>query len=131
MWLGAISPAFYRVSTFVAGTFQYVCCAMAQVRKVGESMASTISNPPVEPALHISLSGYALLDTPMLNQGSAFSEDERRDLKLLGLLPFHPSTIDEQLARAYENYKRKDWTLSGTFFSAPPIEEMEEMAGRA
>jgi malate dehydrogenase (oxaloacetate-decarboxylating) len=71
-------------------------------------MSSTIANQPVEPTLEISVTGHALLDTPLLNQGSGFSEEERRDLGLLGLLPFHPSTIDEQLARAYENYERKD-----------------------
>src|SRR3989337_1023329 len=54
------------------------------------------------------LTGHLLLDSPLLNKGSAFSEDERRKLGLLGLLPFHPSTIEEQLARTYENYRRKD-----------------------
>ncbi|MGH9880877.1 MAG: hypothetical protein ACRD6N_05525 [Pyrinomonadaceae bacterium] len=54
------------------------------------------------------LNGHLLLDNPLLNKGSAFSEEERRKLGLLGLLPFHPSTIEEQLARTYENYKRKD-----------------------
>ena len=54
------------------------------------------------------LTGHLLLDNPLLNKGSAFSEDERRKLDLVGLLPFHPSTIEEQLARTYENYKRKD-----------------------
>lgn len=54
-----------------------------------------------------SLSGHLLLDNPLLNKGSAFSEDERRRLGLLGLLPFHSSTIEEQLARTYENYASK------------------------
>lgn len=54
-----------------------------------------------------SLTGQLLLDNPLLNKGSAFSEEERRKLRLLGLLPFHSSTIEEQLARTYENYTRK------------------------
>jgi malate dehydrogenase (oxaloacetate-decarboxylating) len=58
--------------------------------------------------LKTKLTGHLLLDNPLLNQGSAFSEEERRELGLLGLLPFHSSTIEEQLARSYENYKRKD-----------------------
>lgn len=53
------------------------------------------------------LTGQLLLDNPLLNKGSAFSEDERRELGLLGLLPPHSSSIEEQLARTYENYRQK------------------------
>jgi len=58
--------------------------------------------------LDVNLSGHQLLDEPLLNKGSGFSESERRELGLLGLLPLHCSTIEEQLARVYENYRRKD-----------------------
>jgi len=54
------------------------------------------------------VAGQRLLDDPLLNKGSAFSETERRELGLLGLLPLHTSTMEEQLARVYENYQRKD-----------------------
>jgi len=60
------------------------------------------------PYLNTGLSGHQLLDEPLLNKGSGFSEAERRELGLLGLLPLHCSTIEEQLARVYENYQRKD-----------------------
>ncbi|MFL6334882.1 MAG: NAD-dependent malic enzyme [Pyrinomonadaceae bacterium] len=59
-------------------------------------------------ALPVSLTGYLLLDNPTLNKGSAFSQEERREFGLVGLLPSHTSTIDEQSARAYENYRRKE-----------------------
>lgn len=59
-------------------------------------------------ALQPELTGQSLLDNPFLNKGTAFSEEERRKLGLLGLLPFHPSGIEEQLRRTYENYQRKD-----------------------
>ncbi|NTV63158.1 MAG: oxaloacetate-decarboxylating malate dehydrogenase, partial [Oscillochloris sp.] len=58
-------------------------------------------------SLRVALRGHQILDTPMLNKGSGFSEEERRELGLLGLLPPHVSTIDEQLTRAYENYRQK------------------------
>ena len=45
------------------------------------------------------ITGQRLLDDPLLNKGSAFSETERRELGLLGLLPLHTSTIEEQLAK--------------------------------
>jgi malate dehydrogenase (oxaloacetate-decarboxylating) len=60
-----------------------------------------------EGLIETSLTGQLLLDNPLLNKGSAFSEDERRELGLLGLLPPHSSTVEEQLARTYENYRRK------------------------
>ena len=62
-----------------------------------------------EPELQTTpVAGQRLLDDPLLNKSSAFSETERRELGLLGLLPLHTSTIEEQLARVYENYQRKD-----------------------
>lgn len=70
----------------------------------------------VEGALEVELTGYPLLDNPMLNKGSAFSESERREFGLLGLLPPHPSTIEEQLARTYENYRRKETDLERYIF---------------
>lgn len=50
-------------------------------------------------ATEAGLTGYRLLDHPMLNEGSAFPEAERRRLGLLGLLPNHCSTVEEQLTR--------------------------------
>jgi malate dehydrogenase (oxaloacetate-decarboxylating) len=76
----------------------------------------TASCGEAEPPLEISIKGHLLLDIPLLNKGSAFVEDERRELGLLGLVPFHHSTIDEQLARTYENYKRKDSDLERYIF---------------
>lgn len=60
--------------------------------------------------------GHHLLDDPLLNEGSAFSEAERRRLNLLGLLPYHCSTVEEQLTRVYANYKRKDNDLERYIF---------------
>ncbi len=66
----------------------------------------------------ISTTGQSLLDDPLLNKSSAFPEEERRELGLLGLLPLHTSTIEEQLARVYENYQRKDTDIERYIFLA-------------
>ncbi|MBI1763453.1 MAG: NAD-dependent malic enzyme [Acidobacteria bacterium] len=66
--------------------------------------------------LGVFIAGHELLENPVLNKGSAFSEVERRAFGLLGLLPFHPSTIEEQLARTYENYRRKETDLERYIF---------------
>lgn len=69
-----------------------------------------------ETPMKTSLTGQVLLDNPLLNKGSAFPEDERREFGLLGLLPLHCSTIEEQLARTYENYHRKESDLERYVF---------------
>ena len=66
--------------------------------------------------METSLTGQLLLDNPLLNKGSAFPEDERREFGLLGLLPLHCSTIEEQLVRTYENYRRKESDLERYVF---------------
>src|SRR3984885_6222826 len=54
------------------------------------------------------LRGMELLNTPILNQGTAFGDEERTRLGLHGLLPPQVETLDEQVVRAYGAYKRKD-----------------------
>ena len=49
-----------------------------------------------------------LLNRQGLNKGTAFTEEERTEFGLHGLLPPHVETLDEQVVRAYEAYKRKD-----------------------
>lgn len=49
-----------------------------------------------------------LLNTPALNKGTAFTDEERTVHGLHGLLPPHVESLDEQVVRAYEAYKRKD-----------------------
>ncbi|MFM8454872.1 MAG: NAD-dependent malic enzyme [Gammaproteobacteria bacterium] len=53
-----------------------------------------------------SLTGKALLSTPLLNKGTAFSLDERINLGLLGKLPQHTETLEEQVVRCYAQYKK-------------------------
>ena len=77
---------------------------------------STVVESPSEALIETSLTGQLLLDNPLLNKGSAFPEAERREFGLLGLLPLHCSTIEEQLARTYENYRRKETDLERYVF---------------
>src|SRR5713226_5333729 len=52
--------------------------------------------------------GMDLLERPRLNKGTAFTEEERSKLGLHGLLPPYVESLEEQVVRAYEAYKRKD-----------------------
>ena len=47
------------------------------------------------------------MTNPLLNKGTAFTEQERDALGLRGLLPPRVFTIEEQLRRVYGNFRRK------------------------
>src|SRR5215831_13033345 len=70
-------------------------------------MTSTVVDAQ-EQIIEVSLTGQALLENPLLNKGSAFSEEERREFGLMGLVPPHISTTNEQLARTYGSYSQKN-----------------------
>src|SRR5689334_20651149 len=71
-----------------------------------------------EVVVETALTGERLLENPLLNKGSAFTEVERRELGLLGLLPPHVATMEQQLARTYENFRRKGSDLERYIFLA-------------
>ena len=54
--------------------------------------------------IYIDLSSEQILNTPIYNKGSAFTQQERSDLGLHGLLPYHVSSIKEQADRRYDNF---------------------------
>lgn len=58
-------------------------------------------------AVEVAVRGHALLNQPMLNKGSAFTDDERRALGLLGIIPPHQSTMEEQLQRRYTTFQQR------------------------
>src|ERR1700733_9989920 len=52
------------------------------------------------------LSGYELLNDPLLNKGTAFAEAERDEFDLHGLLPPHVATLDYQLQRRLDSFRK-------------------------
>ncbi|MFT6269341.1 MAG: malate dehydrogenase (oxaloacetate-decarboxylating) [Alphaproteobacteria bacterium] len=54
--------------------------------------------------LYTHYAGPALLETPLLNKGSAFTERERKSFNILGLVPPRYESIEEQVERAYMQY---------------------------
>ncbi len=48
--------------------------------------------------------GHLLIEDPLLNKGTAFSEEERSEYGLMGLLPPHIDTLEEQAERSYEAF---------------------------
>jgi malate dehydrogenase (oxaloacetate-decarboxylating) len=67
-----------------------------------------MNNPATKSALYIPHSGPSLLETPLLNKGSAFSAQERVTFNLTGLIPPRYESIEEQVERAYMQYSSFD-----------------------
>ena len=60
--------------------------------------------------------GLDILNSPMLNKGTAFTVEERVALGLTGLLPPEVSTLDAQVKRAYVQYERLPDSLSKNIY---------------
>src|SRR5277367_5124306 len=50
-------------------------------------------------AVGVNVDGHALITTPLLNKGTAFTAEERDQFRLHGLLPPHIGTIEDQSTR--------------------------------
>jgi malate dehydrogenase (oxaloacetate-decarboxylating) len=70
-----------------------------------------VTAAPITPTRSDIPQGMDLLNQQGLNKGTAFTDEERTQFCLHGLLPPHVETLGEQAARAYEAYKRKDEDL--------------------
>jgi malate dehydrogenase (oxaloacetate-decarboxylating) len=65
------------------------------------------------------LSPEQILNDPLLNKGTAFTQEERDLLGLNGFLPSHVATLEEQVARRYENFQHiPDELAKYTFLSS-------------
>jgi len=57
------------------------------------------------PTVETALSGYELLNDPLLNKGTAFTEAERDEFELHGLLPPHVAELNYQVMRRYDAFR--------------------------
>jgi malate dehydrogenase (oxaloacetate-decarboxylating) len=75
-------------------------------------MATQLPEMANQRADQVSLSGFNLINSPRLNKGTAFSEQERDVFDLHGLLPPHVGTLDEQIARRMHALDRQPTAFS-------------------
>ena len=92
-----------------------------------------------EGVLETGLSGFDLMNFPMLNKGTAFTESERTDFALHGLLPPHVGNLEDQAARRLKAlrdrktdfgryaYLRDLQDTNETLFYAVLVRNIEEM----
>lgn len=73
----------------------------------------TVSGRAIPSRICILISGYFndkgvnLLTSSYFNKGSSFPVHERKEFELDGLLPPNVQTLDEQVKRAYQQYRRR------------------------
>ena len=59
---------------------------------------------------------HSILNDPFLNKGTAFTQEERKELDLIGLLPPYIQTIEEQAAQTYAQMQTKVNNLEKRLF---------------
>ncbi|EDO19507.1 hypothetical protein Kpol_1018p36 [Vanderwaltozyma polyspora DSM 70294] len=66
------------------------------------SSPNLLVNGPIE----CNLTGINLLNSPLFNKGTAFTEEEREKFEISGLLPPQVNTLDDQLDRTYKQLQK-------------------------
>lgn len=66
--------------------------------------------------LKVTARGRAVLADPRINRGTAFTEEERRALDLVGLVPPRVLTQDEQAERAYGQFRDQSGDLAKSVY---------------
>jgi malate dehydrogenase (oxaloacetate-decarboxylating) len=79
-------------------------------------MKHTMDMPARLAPLDVAVTGPELLRDPLLNKGTAFSESERNDFFLHGLLPPHVGSLEGQLQRRLEGFRAKPTDLEKYVF---------------
>ncbi|PZH39478.1 malolactic enzyme [Staphylococcus aureus] len=62
------------------------------------------------------MKGIELLNNPFLNKGTAFTNEERKQLGLEGLLPANVRTLEQQEEQCYEQFKAKQTDFEKRLF---------------
>jgi malate dehydrogenase (oxaloacetate-decarboxylating) len=82
-------------------------------------LASRVRTPPMDGddgCYQTKARGMAVLTTPLLNKGTAFTREERIDLGLTGMLPPAISTLEAQVKSAYAQYQHLPDALSKNIY---------------
>jgi malate dehydrogenase (oxaloacetate-decarboxylating) len=85
-------------------------------RVIPELASMTRHRPNGDHCRETQARGLAVLNSPLLNKGTAFTADERVALGLRGLLPPDISTLGAQVKRAYIQYERLPDALSKNIY---------------
>src|SRR5271169_6316405 len=105
----------------------------------GIELSEQLGQITCDTTCRVSLSGYDLINSPRLNKGTAFTEQERDAFDLHGLLPPHVGILEEQIERSVEalraltdpfhkySFLRDLQDTNETLFYALVVRNIEEM----
>lgn len=74
----------------------------SQAAKIYNSHPAKTTRLATDGTIECPLESFQLLNSPLFNKGSAFTQEEREAFDLEGLLPPQVNTLDEQLERSYK-----------------------------
>ncbi len=77
--------------------------------------------------LETSLTGKSLLNSGVLNKGTAFTYAEREEFKILGKLPYRIETLDDQVKRSYDQLQRYDNNLNKNIYLNSVLNQNETL----
>lgn len=66
-----------------------------------------------------------MLNDPSFNKGSAFSEQERKEFAINGLMPSRVQSLDDQVQRAYEQFQDRSTSIGKNTFMTSMKEQNE------
>ncbi len=99
----------------------------------------TYASSHLDSPRNVSLAGFSLVNAPLLNKGTAFTEEERDEFHLHGLLPPHVGSLEEQIERRMMAFREEASSfhkyvflrdlqdINETLFYALVLEHIEEM----
>lgn len=90
-----------------------------------KNMRQTSTKMTTQNSMQCNLSGARLLQDPRYNKGTAFTEEERKDFGLTGLLPSRIQPLEEQVKRAYQQYQTHRTPLGKNTFMTSMKEQNE------
>ena len=108
--------------------------SLGRKNKLDEAMSGPSQRTKQPSTVTTSLTGYRLLNDHLLNKGTAFTDDERTEFELHGLLPPTVATLDQQVGRrlaASARLRHRPQTLCVLARSAGPERDVVLRAARA
>lgn len=91
-------------------------------RRPVSDLIDIVTNEHGESYISTGFRGLPLLRFVLVNKGTAFTDEERRELGLCGLLPPRVSNMEEQLERCYQQYQQQQSNLDKHVF----LRELQE-----
>ena len=80
-----------------------------------------------EEYVEVPFKGRRLVEHPIYNKGTAFTDEERETFELLGLFPEKVSNLDIQATRSYGHFKDKSTDLEKYIYLLSLQDRMETL----